>query len=521
MKIDARVSQTAEPPAYRCPEPCTLVVFGVRGDLSRHKLLPAIYRLAADGLLPEDFALLGVGREEFDEATFRDGVRADLAASEEAAPFDPAVWAPVEERMQYVRADLSDPAAYTKISEALRALEAGAPTRGRLFYLAVPPSIFEGIVKNLSSSGLAPMTADPDDRPWARIVVEKPFGHDLASARALNRLLLERFAEHQIFRIDHYLGKETVQNLLVLRFGNSIFEPLWNRQAVHSVQITVAESAGVGTRAGYYEEAGVVRDMFQNHLLQLLSLTAMEPPASTAADAVRDEKVKVLKSIRWLEGTEVDAASVRAQYAAGTIDGASVQGYAAEEKVKAGSRTPTYAAVRLHVDNWRWQGVPFLLRSGKRMPARLSEIAVRFHQPPLLMFGHETRSHVSPNELVLRIQPDEGASLHFHVKQPGAAYQLTPSMEVASVEMDFSYASAFQGATPPAYETLLLDAMIGDATLFTRSDEVEAAWKVVDPIVARFESAEAAAPLAYEAGSWGPAAAEALARDAGTAWREA
>ena len=518
MKVVAKAASTAPMRPWRCPEPSTLVILGARGDLARHKLLPAIYRLAADGLLPEEFALLCVGREEFADASFAAAVREDLAASPEAGQFDAAVWTPVEARMRYVRGDLTDVAAYERIGACLREVE-GAASRGRLFYLAVPPSVFETIVRALSASGLAPIRADASEQPWARVIVEKPFGRDLASARALNRLLLERFAEHQIFRIDHYLGKETVQNLLVLRFGNSIFEPLWNRQTVHSVQITVAEAGGVGRRAGYYEEAGVVRDMFQNHLLQLLALTAMEPPASIAADAVRDEKVKVLRSVRWLTGDLVDRDAVRGQYVAGAVDGERAPGYLEEAGVKAGSRTPTFAAVRVHVDNWRWKGVPFLLRSGKRMPRRASEVAVRFHQPPLLMFGHETRAQVSPNELVLRIQPDEGTTLHFHVKRPGAAYQLTPQMEVAPVDMDFSYADAFHGETPPAYETLLLDAMLGDATLFTRSDEVEAAWKFVDPIVARFESPDAPSPLAYTAGSWGPVEADALAHRVGATWR--
>jgi glucose-6-phosphate 1-dehydrogenase len=343
-------------------------------------------------------------------------------------------------------------------------------------------------------------------------VVEKPFGHSLETACDLNALVLSLFAEHQVYRIDHYLGKETVQNVLVLRFANSIFEPLWNRSHISHVQITAAEEVGVEARGKYYEEAGVVRDMFQNHLMQLLALTAMEPPPSMTADAVRDEKVKVLKSVRWFTPETIPDLWVRAQYGPGEIKGKAVRGYREEPNVAPDSQTPTYAAARFHIDNWRWQGVPFFLRSGKRLAKRVSEIAVQFHSPPHLMFGGEAKEHdeLQPNTLVMRVQPNEGVSLNFEVKVPGAAVAMTQHVEVAPVDMDFSYSEAFGETAAPAYETLLLDVMIGEATLFTRSDEVEAAWKIIDPVL-NYWAANPANPMPpYPAGSWGPKEADEL-----------
>jgi glucose-6-phosphate 1-dehydrogenase len=506
-------------------DPCTMVIFGATGDLTKRKLFPALYQLAAEHLLAPGFAVLAVGREPAEtDDSYREKMRAALAESDEIKQVDEEVWRRLASRMFYAGGDASDASAYETIRQRLVHIEEARPEaeRNRFFYLAVPPSVFEPIVRHLSSSGLVPRHDDPATRPWARIVVEKPFGHSLDTARALNALVLSLFAEHQVYRIDHYLGKETVQNVLVLRFANSIFEPLWNRSHIANVQITAAESVGVEARGKYYEEAGVVRDMFQNHLMQLLALTAMEPPPSMTADAVRDEKVKVLKSIRWFSPETSPEQTVRAQYVAGEIKGQRVRGYRDEPNVARDSQTPTYAAARFHIDNWRWQGVPFFLRSGKRMAKRVSEIAVQFHSPPHLMFGGEMEEHgeLQANTLVMRVQPNEGVSLNFEVKVPGAAVAMTEHVEVAPVDMDFSYAEAFGETAAPAYETLLLDVMIGEATLFTRSDEVEAAWKIIDPVLNYWAEHDAEPMPTYPAGSWGPKAARGLIAECGTVWRE-
>jgi glucose-6-phosphate 1-dehydrogenase len=504
-------------------DPCTMVIFGATGDLTKRKLFPALYQLAAEHLLHPHFAVLAVGREtaETDES-YRTRICAALKDSEEIRRFDQAVWDRLAARTFYVGGDASDASAYEAIKKRLTQIEADRPEpeRNRFFYLAVPPSVFETIVSHLSTSGLVPKQEDPEARPWARVVVEKPFGHSLETARELNALVLRLFAEHQVYRIDHFLGKETVQNVLVLRFANSIFEPLWNRQWISHVQITAAEEVGVEARGKYYEEAGVVRDMFQNHLLQLLALTAMEPPPSMTADAVRDEKVKVLRSVRWLTPETIPESAVRAQYSAGKRRGDRVVGYRDEPDVAPDSQTPTYAAVRFFIDNWRWQGVPFYLRSGKRMAKRHSEIAVQFHSPPHLMFGGEKHGELAPNVLVMRVQPNEGVSLTFEVKVPGAAVAMTQHVEVAPVDMEFSYAEAFGETAAPAYETLLLDVMIGEMTLFTRSDEVEAAWKLVDPLLHYWEEHPPKRMPEYPAGSWGPREADELIEECNGAWRE-
>jgi glucose-6-phosphate 1-dehydrogenase len=503
-------------------DPCTMVIFGALGDLSRRKLLPAIYQLMSEHLVDPNFAVLGVARDSANDDDFRKAMRDALSKSDEVKHIDDELWQDLCKRLHYVSADGTKADEYAEIVRCLDEIEKDRPPeqRNRLFYLAVPPSVFEPIVRNLSTSGLAPRTRTVDDRPWTRLVVEKPFGRDLESAQKLNDLLLGLFAEHQTYRIDHYLGKETVQNVLVLRFANSIFEPIWNRQWIHHVQITAAETVGVEDRGKYYEEAGVVRDMFQNHLLQLLSLTAMEPPPQMSANSVRDEKVKVMRSIRWLSEETIPKNTVRAQYTAGTMNQKPVPGYVEESNVAPDSTVPTFGAVRLFVDNWRWNGVPFYLRSGKRLARRASEIAVQFRSPPHLMFGHLTRAAMAPNTLVMRVQPNEGISLNFEVKVPGAAVALTSNIEIAPVAMEFNYAEAFGETTAPAYETLLLDVMIGEATLFTRSDEVEAAWRVVDPLIKYWEAHKPKRMPTYAAGSWGPREADELIEEDGAEWRE-
>lgn len=502
-------------------DPCTLVILGATGDLAKRKLFPAIYELFKSNLLAKHFAVVGVDRVAQDDEAFRASVHDALSRSEEVKGFDPERFEALRERIHYVSGDLLAPEVYRLVGQklaTLEALESGpeANPGNRMFYLALPPSIFQPVVKALSESGLATRTHDADVRPWRRLIVEKPFGRSLATSQVLSELLLDRFGEHQIYRIDHYLGKETVQNILVFRTANLIFEPLWNNRYVSQVQITAAETVGVEKRGRYYEEAGVVRDMFQNHLFQLLALTAMELPVDMSANAVRDEKVKALKQVVPF-GPDFDASAVRGQYTEGTIKGASVPGYREESDVDANSATPTYAALKVQVHNWRWQGVPFYLRSGKRMARRVSEIAITFREPPTI--GLPGQSKVDANELVIRVQPNEGIHLRFQVKLPGVELQLTPEIEVSPVDMDFSYAEAFGQNTQAAYSTLLLDCMLGDATLFARTDEVEQAWRLVDPLLEYWDTHRPPSLPGYPAGSWGPHESDAfLARD-GHRWR--
>ena len=484
--------------------PCTLVIFGASGDLTRRLLAPAIAHLLRDGAISPDFAIVGIARSPYSDQEFRaylaGGAREHTPPTQGRPGELPAV-------IRYIAGDFGDPGLYERLGAVLQAIEArpGRP-RNRIFYLATPPETDPVIVTHLGERSLA-----TPEQGWSRVVVEKPFGHDLASGTKLNADLRRVFEERQIYRIDHYLGKETVQNIFVLRFANGIFEPLWNRRYIDHVQITVAESLGVEHRAGYYEKAGVIRDMFQNHLLQLLCLTAMEPPAAFEADAVRAEKVKVLQSIRPFPAASIDEWAVRGQYGAGVVGGRQVPGYREEPKVAPNSTTPTWAAVKFAIDNWRWAGVPFYVRSGKRTEARISEIAIEFKRVPHALFGAEA-GMLNPNVLRLRIQPDEGVSLKFEAKIPGTV------MQVESVTMDFPYAqlgAAIQGG----YERLLLDVTHGDQTLFTRGDEVEHAWRVVTPLLEAWELGPPRELPTYAAGTHGPDAADRFIEKEGRRWR--
>jgi glucose-6-phosphate 1-dehydrogenase len=493
----------------RVPDPHVIVLFGATGDLSHRKVFPALAQLWRTNLLPGDWMLVAVGRRPFDDATFRAEVAASLEQHGRVA-LDPEVVRQFLERVVYHQGDFADDAAFDRLAERLDRLDREHGTAGnRLFYLATQPSAFPLVVGQLGRCGL---DHEVHGSGWRRIVIEKPFGRDVDSARRLNREVGRVFRESQVYRIDHYLGKETVRNLLVFRFGNGIFEPLWNRRYVDHVQITMAESIGVEERGAFYEETGATRDVIQNHLLQLLTLVAMEPPATFEADALRDEKVKVLRAIS--EPTHADVARnvVRGQYGPGWVAAEPVRGYREEPEVDALSETETFLAARFQVDDWRWSGVPFYLRAGKRLPKRATEIAIQFKEVPHRLF-RDAAVDPEPNLLAIRIQPDEGILLRFGSKVPGLG------LDIRTVTMDFTYGSAFSVDSPDAYETLLLDAMLGDASLFTRADEVEAAWAIATPIVESWLEAAGPAFPNYAAGTWGPEAAEALIEHDGRRWR--
>jgi len=501
-------------PSMRKAARCAMVILGAGGDLTRRKLMPALAHLACDGLLDPESIIIGVGRDNYTDDSYRSAMGEALKHSDEIKVTDGPALDKFLGMLRFVRGDLKSSDTYKSVTQRVSEFEGEDDSEaGRLIYLAIPPSLYPDAAKRVSESGLVPRTVR-DDKKWARIVIEKPFGRDLDSARALDKLLLSLFSEQQIYRIDHYLGKETVQNILVLRFANSIFEPVWNRNFVHHVQITAAETVGVEHRASYYEESGVIRDMFQNHLMQLLTLTAMEPPNAFDADAVRGEKAKVLGAIHPVAPEDADDMSVIGQYDAGEENGEHVVSYRDEPGVANDSRVPTYAAMRFTVDNWRWHGVPFFLRSGKRLAKHATEIAVQFKEPPHSLFRMREGQTLERNVLVMRIQPDEGISLRFEVKVPGVDVQMAP------VRMVFNYADAYGQSTPPAYETLLLDCMLGDATLFARWDEVEASWRIIDPIIEGWKNPGLVKLPNYTSGTWGPSAADTLVARDGAAWRE-
>jgi len=492
------------------PQPCTVVIFGATGDLTHRKLIPALYNLAQDGDLPSSLTVVGFARREKTDEMFRNEL-ADAARKYSRQTVQEELWQSFASRIFYHRSEFGDAEGYARLATRLAEIDAQLGTRGnRLFYLSVAPAEFEGILNHLSEAGLNKSPAGG----WTRVIVEKPFGTDLASARELNSVVNGTFAEADTFRIDHFLGKETAQNIMVLRFANAIFEPLWNHRYIDHVQITASEPLGVEGRGPYYDNSGALRDMVQNHLLQLLCLTAMEPPTDLSADSVRDEKVKVLRSLRPLRGEgAVARCVVRGQYAAGAINGRNVLAYRDEDRVNPHSMTETFVAVKANVDNWRWADIPFYIRVGKRLPKGGTEIAVQFRNAPPVLLAKET-SEVGANVLVIRIQPDEGISLRMQAKIPGTALRIDP------VKMDFHYGTSFGKASPEAYERLLLDAMSGDATLFARRDEVEQAWKFIDDIEHAWHASPNPPTLyPYPAGSWGPKEADDLIERDGRSWR--
>ena len=496
---------------HRGAPPTVVVIFGASGDLTARKLIPAVYNLGVDNLLPADFYLVGFGRKKISDDNFRK-LAAGAIKEFSRRELKKDAWSRVAKNTSYVAGDYDDKGAFKKLAQHIAAIEKKIGREVQtLFYISTPPSVFEPILLNLGKAGLAGKYVGQAHQ--AKVIIEKPFGRDLASAQKLNATIRRVFEEHQVYRIDHYLGKETVQDLLVQRFSNAIFEPLWNRNFIDSVQITVAEEVGVGSRGGYYEQSGCLRDMIQNHTMQLLALTAMEPPVAYEAEAIRDEKVKVLKAIQPLDlspGGDV----ARAQYAAGMMAGKAVPGYLQEEGIAPQSSIETYAAIRLSINNWRWQGVPFYLRSGKRMARRVSEIAINFKPAPGTLFAESNRFNLAANTLSFQIQPDEGLSLILNTKIPGLETRTQP------VKMSFRYSTTFGSNTPEAYERLVLDAMVGDGTLFIRGDEAETSWKLYTPVLEAWAAAGRTGLDSYAAGSWGPPSSDAILAKKHHVWRQ-
>ncbi|HZL34347.1 MAG TPA: glucose-6-phosphate dehydrogenase [Tepidisphaeraceae bacterium] len=487
--------------------PCTLVIFGASGDLAKRKLIPAVYEMAREKLLPQQFVLVGFSRSPMTDAQYQAECREAVQKFARTQPVDAQIWKRIEQNICYIQGDYGSEADHTKLHETLLKLDKEKQTAGnRLFYLSTPPNTFEPIINCLGKQQQARATGG-----WERIIIEKPFGRDLASARMLNGLLHNYFPEEQVFRIDHFLGKETVQNLMVMRFGNAIFEPLWNYKYIDHVQITVSETLGVGMRGGYYAQSGATRDMVQNHMFQLMALVAMEPPAALDAVSIRDEKVKVFKSIRPIRADHVEQFTVRGQYGPGEAAGQKTGGYRKEKDVPADSKTETFSALKLYIDNWRWSGMPFYLRTGKFLPEKLSEIVVRFRSPPLTLFQKQCESPVYPNDLIIRVQPEEGISWRLNAKVPGG------SLSIKSVALDFLYKTTFNVEPPEAYERLIYDAMVGDQTLFIRGDEAEAAWAVIDPIEQGWAKSKKE-PEIYVPGTWGPKSSIDLIERDGRRW---
>jgi glucose-6-phosphate 1-dehydrogenase len=510
MPTTEAIATLASLQTERCPDPCIVVIFGASGDLTKRKLLPALYHLEQSGLLPKDFAVVGVARRPLEQSfapDMKDGIVSGGGVDTSDPKLDPFV-----ARIQYHAMNFDDASGYDALKKLLADLDNKFGTKGnRLFYLATAPEYFSDIVKYLGDHCMAKPADCGDGKNWIRVIIEKPFGHDLESAKALNDEVNKVFDEDQIFRIDHYLGKETVQNILVFRFANGIFENVWNRNYIDHVEITAAESIGIEGRGPFYETAGALRDVVQNHVMELLSFVAMEPPVSFEASAVRAEKVKVWKAIPKIHPAD----TVRGQYGPGLVDGKQVPGYRQEDRVHPRSQTETYAALRLEIENWRWAGVPFYIRAGKRLAKRVTEITIQFKQPPLLLFKDaegKGGEGIKPNVLSMRIQPDEGISLRFGAKTPG------PSMTIGPVNMDFSYAGAFGRSSANGYERLLLDAMFGDATLFAHRDGVEATWALMTPILEAWAKDPIRDLPNYAAGTWGPATADAMLISDGRRW---
>ena len=488
-------------------EPCAIVLFGASGDLAKRKVIPALFDLAAHDSLGERYSIVGFARTPMTDESFQQTAGEAAKTISEGGPIDPGKWDDFAKNLFYSAGDYGDQEAYSRLAKRLAELDTSHNLCGnRIFYLSTPPDVYADIIDQLGRAGLS-RPCNP--KAWVRIIVEKPFGRDLASAKELNQIVHNVFEENQVYRIDHYLGKDTVQNLLVLRFGNGIFEPLWNRNYVDHVQITAAETLGVERRGGFYETTGALRDMIQSHVLQLTSLVAVEPPASFDATAVRNEKLKVLQSIRPFDLEAVAQSVVRGQYNAGELGGKALPGYRQEQGVNPSSKTETFVAARLLIENWRWAGVPFFLRTGKRLARRSTEIVIQFRRAPHMVFHDK---HIEPNRLVLNIQPDEGVSVSFSAKKPGT------EMNIGNVVMDFSYREGFGDGSRSAYATLVNDCVRGDATLFDRGDNVEAAWSLVDPILDVWSAAKTAAVPQYPSGSWGPRESDHLLERDGRKW---